>query len=691
MKLFKSITTVFTLCLSQQMFGQCIHPIVDENCSFQAIGHRAYSHIYPENSLLSLEEAFKHGIKYCEVDVSLTTDNVYVLFHDAYALHRTTNSQGRIDESTYNDIKDLDVGIYKDQLFAGTRIPTLVEALQIAEKYDAHLYLDTKDFSIPAMKQAIIDAGVSPTRLLPSITTISTAEEFRSALPETPWIWYNGGLFPDDISDVDFYNDCVSLGCLAFEVSFLLVDTTAEWSAFEQNVHQAGAKVWAFTVNDPIQAQALVNLGVDGLESDRPSGLTRTICEGRNTQFPDSLTTGNWRFKSSLQDVKGVGSQFRTLNYENPSPDQVPTFGTCSSFGIPGIASDLDSVMLIPAQSSEDGILVYTNFSVDDDGAEDFTYTFMMDFLVPETSEDKWISIYQTSTSNGNDAELFINPDGEIGIIGDYFGDIESDTWYRLIVAYDGKNQLLHLYLDGEKIGSIETYTNRWAVFNSAPPGETQGFLLFSDDDNETADIYVSSFQVRDYALSDTEAMQLGNVAEIGFPSHNADLLLVNSPLFYTDSVFLDYDLQQYTCVIQPQHNLNNVPINFSLVSGASASQSSGSFFDFSNSTNTITVTSGDNTVNKEWEICVRRAIGVGVSEIKNNEFVLYPNPARNLVTIEGITAQHKWKIRNYTGTIVASGNHSNIDISAFSSGLYTLTIIDPESAVMQHLKFIKQ
>ncbi|MDO9261535.1 MAG: glycerophosphodiester phosphodiesterase family protein, partial [Flavobacteriaceae bacterium] len=39
------------------------------NCDFQAIGHRGYSDNYPENTLLSIEESFKRGVKYCEIDV----------------------------------------------------------------------------------------------------------------------------------------------------------------------------------------------------------------------------------------------------------------------------------------------------------------------------------------------------------------------------------------------------------------------------------------------------------------------------------------------------------------------------------------------------------------------------------------------------------------------------------------------
>lgn len=46
-------------------------------CGFTAVGHRGYSEFYPENTLVAIEEAFKRGIEYCEVDVAVSSDGVY--------------------------------------------------------------------------------------------------------------------------------------------------------------------------------------------------------------------------------------------------------------------------------------------------------------------------------------------------------------------------------------------------------------------------------------------------------------------------------------------------------------------------------------------------------------------------------------------------------------------------------------
>ncbi len=671
-----------TLLFPQLLLAQCEDlPTVPENCLFTPIGHRGLSHLYPENSLMSLEQAFRHGVKYCEVDVSLTEDGTYVLFHDRFALHRTTFAQGRIDEISGAEAVALDNGSYKDTLFSFSKIPTLVDALKVAEKYDATLYLDTKSYSAQAMKDALDEAGVSPTRLAPSLESVGQAEEYRALLPESPWVWYGGGLFPDDAADPNFYTSCINLGCIAFEVSRGEVGNSPEWFEFEAQVHNAGSKVWAFTTNDYDEALNLISFGVDGIETDRPTGLAIEICANEERQFPDSLTTGNWRFTNSMANTLGVGSQIRPLNYEGVTPDQLPSFASCQEFGIAPLGTSQDSVMLIPAQNADNGILAYTNSSVENEGSEDFTYTILLDFLLPESSVGKWTSIYQTSSSNANDGELFINPDGQIGIIGDYFGDFQPNTWYRVGIVYDGDNQLLHLYQDGVLIGTVETFSNRWAIFNSAPPGENQGVFLFTDEDNETSNIYLSALQLRDYAMTTQEVQNLGGVNPNGFPSHNADLYLPTSTDIIEDSTLLDYDTQTYYCVLKEGIALGSHTIEFLMSARASSVITSGSQLDFSSGSANITINAADGNT-KEWTICLREKAPVSISDPYVSETIApYPNPTSQLLNYDD-DIYSSWILFDASGRRVATGSVSPINVRFLHSGYYLLQLTQPNSSV---------
>jgi glycerophosphoryl diester phosphodiesterase len=93
------------------------------------VAHRGLSALYPENTLLALEQAVKAGAMAVEFDVQLTSDLVPVLLHDP-TLERMTGLPGRITECTWRGLSRLDAsypGRFA-QRHAGTRFTTLQEA-----------------------------------------------------------------------------------------------------------------------------------------------------------------------------------------------------------------------------------------------------------------------------------------------------------------------------------------------------------------------------------------------------------------------------------------------------------------------------------------------------------------------------------------------------------------------------------
>lgn len=92
--------------------------------------HRGASDTHPENTLPALREALRLGAHQIEFDVYLSKDGVPVLMHD-HTVDRTTDGSGVVFEMTLEQLKKLDAGSWKDPRFAGTRVPTLDEALAI--------------------------------------------------------------------------------------------------------------------------------------------------------------------------------------------------------------------------------------------------------------------------------------------------------------------------------------------------------------------------------------------------------------------------------------------------------------------------------------------------------------------------------------------------------------------------------
>ena len=97
----------------------------------QVFGHRGAASVAPEDTLASFERAFRDGADGIELDVTLSSDGVPVVIHDDN-LERTTGVPGLVWTKSLLDLKRLDAGEWFGDAFKGERIPTLVEALDLA-------------------------------------------------------------------------------------------------------------------------------------------------------------------------------------------------------------------------------------------------------------------------------------------------------------------------------------------------------------------------------------------------------------------------------------------------------------------------------------------------------------------------------------------------------------------------------
>jgi glycerophosphoryl diester phosphodiesterase len=77
-----------------------------------------------------MRKAIASGADYAEMDVQMTADGKVVLLHDR-DLKRVGGVSGRLDEMTYEEVRQLDVGSWFDPAFAEERVPTLVEVINL--------------------------------------------------------------------------------------------------------------------------------------------------------------------------------------------------------------------------------------------------------------------------------------------------------------------------------------------------------------------------------------------------------------------------------------------------------------------------------------------------------------------------------------------------------------------------------
>ncbi|MBI4313877.1 MAG: hypothetical protein HY594_03585 [Candidatus Omnitrophica bacterium] len=109
----------------------------------QIIGHRGDPLHAPENTLASLEMAYRHGRRVFEVDVQITADGVPVALHDA-RLERTTSGRGRVARTPWKKIQKLDAGSWFSPSFSGEPVPSLQQILRAFRNRPVRFFLDLK-------------------------------------------------------------------------------------------------------------------------------------------------------------------------------------------------------------------------------------------------------------------------------------------------------------------------------------------------------------------------------------------------------------------------------------------------------------------------------------------------------------------------------------------------------------------
>ena len=97
--------------------------------------HRGASAYAPENTLPAFRLAMEMGADGFENDIHLTKDKVFAVCHDG-SIERTSNGTGSIHEMTMDQLKQYDFGVKFSEKFAGTRISSLDEMLEVTHGMD---------------------------------------------------------------------------------------------------------------------------------------------------------------------------------------------------------------------------------------------------------------------------------------------------------------------------------------------------------------------------------------------------------------------------------------------------------------------------------------------------------------------------------------------------------------------------
>jgi glycerophosphoryl diester phosphodiesterase len=228
----------------------------------RALAHRGLAVDAPENTLLAFARAVAAGAHYIETDVHASHDGVAVVSHDP-TLERVAGRDIAVGRLTMAELRRIDLG--HAQGFAS-----------LEETLDA---LPDTRFNIDVKEEAAVDATVAAINRVRAsnrvLVTSFSDRRRRKVASRLPGVVSSAG----------------SAGVLRFRIAATVGSTKALLSSlrgaralqvpervgvlrlvtprFIEAAHRVGAEVHVWTVNDPAVMARLLDLGVDGLVTDR--------------------------------------------------------------------------------------------------------------------------------------------------------------------------------------------------------------------------------------------------------------------------------------------------------------------------------------------------------------------------------------------------------------------------------------
>ena len=228
--------------------------------------HRGGSAMAPENTLPAVRAALVSGFDYVEVDLALTADGVPVLMHDR-TVNRTTDGTGPLAALTLAEVRRLDAGGSYSAAFAGTPVPTATEFLDVLARLDGKAILDLKGVWTPEAAAALVDEVAA--RGLERQVAVASFDARTLAYVQAHSLVISRLLIlkslPADVVDA----------ALGVGARGIVVDRSALKAHPDavDDLHAAGLRVVAYTLNSDRQWDAATTLGVDAIVTDDPGLL----------------------------------------------------------------------------------------------------------------------------------------------------------------------------------------------------------------------------------------------------------------------------------------------------------------------------------------------------------------------------------------------------------------------------------
>jgi len=264
-----------------------------------AFAHQGGSFEGPSSTLVAIAHALEVGASAIELDVHATKDRHVVVCHDE-TVDRTTNHHGEIASLTLAELREMDNAFWwiegdvvspghdaSEYLWRGRApadqrygVATLEEVSEAFPGVLLNLDIKRTGPEVEGYEELL----ASELRRLERNSSVMVAsfhdeaiQRFRSFAPEV-------ATSAATKESATFYFSLVEGSPLvpnasAFQLPATYGDIEVVTAPFIESAHEADMAVHVWTVNDPEEMARLLDLGVDGLISDRPTPLAALLKE----------------------------------------------------------------------------------------------------------------------------------------------------------------------------------------------------------------------------------------------------------------------------------------------------------------------------------------------------------------------------------------------------------------------------
>lgn len=236
-----------------------------------AFAHRGGAREAPENTMEAFRYAASLGFGYFETDAQLTADGIPIAFHDPQ-IDRVTDRTGAISDMTWDELRDLTI---HREINGGGHLATIQ---QLLEELPRHFFnIDAKSAEVVA---PLVDTVVAANAL----NRVCFASFFDHRLgtirklggPET---CTSAGPFEVATSFVQSLFGRASATGRPQQVPSRVYKFPVVTKRFVDFAHEMGSHVHVWTIDDTNEMHRLLDLGVDGIMTDRPTVLRQVLIE----------------------------------------------------------------------------------------------------------------------------------------------------------------------------------------------------------------------------------------------------------------------------------------------------------------------------------------------------------------------------------------------------------------------------